>query len=230
MTKRGSDEFTLNEVAKYENVSIGSIYCRFDSTDNLVHVVQLRVLARVNADMLAAIAVVQERGGDLIDMVHDLVQSIAEVLHGYAEVMRPLMLRASGDPVVTWIGKRIHLRTSEAVIDTLLTCRTEIRHPHPRHATDAGFRIVYAAIAHYLGYGSSLDATGEGDWSPLKNDLGDMLAAYLLIAFKRRRTAALSTGYAAPANGPAAPAPLSPTGALSMNSIAFPLAYFQTLI
>lgn len=34
MTQRGSDEFTLNEVAKHGKVSIGSIYCRFDSKDD----------------------------------------------------------------------------------------------------------------------------------------------------------------------------------------------------
>jgi len=179
MTERGSDEFTLNEVAKHGKVSIGSIYCRFDSKDDLVHVVQLRVLERVDTDMLAAIVAVRERGGDLFDTVHDLVQSIADVLRRYAEVMRPLMLRASSDPVIAAIGKRSYLRTSDAVIDALLVREEEIRHPDPRHAADAGFRILYASIARYLGFGSSLDAAGEGDWSQLKDDLGDMLAAYL---------------------------------------------------
>lgn len=187
MTQRGSDEFTLNEVAKHGKVSIGSIYCRFASKDDLIHVVQLRVLERVDTDMLAAIAGVQERCGDLIDRVHDLVQSVAEVLRRYAEVLRPLMLRASGDPVIASIGKRSYSRTSEAVIDALLTCEREIRHPDPRHAADAAFRILYAAIARYLGFGSSLDAAGEGDWNHLKSDLGDMLAAYLATAPKRNR-------------------------------------------
>ena len=187
MRQRGSDEFTLNEVAKHGKVSIGSIYCRFDSKDDLVHVVQLRVLERVDTEMLATIGAVQQQGGDLIDMVHDLVRSIADVLRNYAEVMRPLMLRASGDPVIASIGKRSYVRTSNAVIEALLTCRDEIHHPDPRHAADAGFRILYASIARYLGFGSSLDAAGEGDWNELKNDLGDMLAAYLSMAPKGNR-------------------------------------------
>ncbi|WP_294319378.1 hypothetical protein [uncultured Sphingomonas sp.] len=52
-----------------------------------------------------------------------------------------------------------------------------------RHAADA-------AIARYPGFGSSLDAAGEGDWRQQKNDLGNMRAAYLSIASKSRRTAA----------------------------------------
>lgn len=95
---------------------------------------------------------------------------IADVLRHYAEVMRPLMLRAGGDPAISWIGKRSYSRTGKAVMDTSLACETEIRHPDPRHATDA-------AIARYPGFGSSLDAAGEGDWRQRKNDLGDMLAA-----------------------------------------------------
>ncbi|KQN40885.1 hypothetical protein ASG37_03725 [Sphingomonas sp. Leaf407] len=186
MTQRGSDEFTLNEVAKHGKVSIGSIYCRFDSKEDLVHVVQLRVLERVDTDMLEAIAAAQARGGGLIDVVHDLVQSVAEVLRRYADRMRPLMLRASGDPVIAAIGKRSYVRTSEAVIDALLTCADEIRHDDPRHAADAGFRILYASIARYLGFGSSLDAAGEGDWNELKGDLSDMLAAYLSTRPKAR--------------------------------------------
>ncbi|WP_267433559.1 TetR/AcrR family transcriptional regulator [Sphingomonas sp. GM_Shp_1] len=186
MTQRGSDEFTLNEVAKHGKVSIGSIYCRFDSKDDLVHVVQLRVLERVDADMLAAIAELNARGGDLIDMVHDLVESVAEVLRRYADLMRPLMLRASADPVIAAIGKRSYARTSEAVIAALLTNRDSIPHADPEHAADAGFRILYAAIARYLGFGSSIDAAGEGDWSELKTDLADMLAAYLSTNPKAR--------------------------------------------
>ena len=175
MTQRGSDEFTLNEVAKHGKVSIGSIYCRFDSKDDLVHV-----------DMLAVIAELNARGGGLIDMVHDLVESVAEVLRRYADVMRPLMLRASADPVIAAIGKRSYGRTSEAVIAALLTNRDSIRHPDPEHAADAGFRILYASIARYLGFGSSIDAAGEGDWTELKADLADMLAAYLSTSPKAR--------------------------------------------
>lgn len=36
MVKRGNDDFTLTEVAKAGKVSIGSIYLRFDSKDDLI--------------------------------------------------------------------------------------------------------------------------------------------------------------------------------------------------
>ncbi|MFD1949790.1 TetR/AcrR family transcriptional regulator [Sphingomonas arantia] len=179
MTERGSDEFTLNEVARHGKVSIGSIYCRFDSKDDMVRVVQLRVLERVDADVLAAIAAVQAEARDLTDMVHHMVQAVAEALRRFADVMRPLMLRASSDPIVAAIGKRSYARASNAVIAAILTHRDEIRHPDPEHAADAGYRIVYASIARYLGFGSSIDAAWEGDWTELKVDLGDMFASYL---------------------------------------------------
>src|SRR5439155_8476116 len=39
LVERGSDEFTLSDVSKAGKVSIGSIYCRFDSKDDLIRAV-----------------------------------------------------------------------------------------------------------------------------------------------------------------------------------------------
>ncbi len=179
MAERGSDDFTLNEVAKLGKVSIGSIYCRFDSKDDMVHAVQVRVLQRVDADMLLAIARVREQRLPFARFIALFVDRIAESLRQFSAQMRPFMLRASSDPVVASLGKGSYGRTATAVRDALLDHRASIRHADPDRAVDVAFRVLYASLARYLGFGSSSEAAGEGDWTQLKLDLADMTLAYL---------------------------------------------------
>jgi AcrR family transcriptional regulator len=49
MVERGSDAFTLAEVAKRAGVSIGSIYGRVDSRDDLLRTAHAREMERIQA-------------------------------------------------------------------------------------------------------------------------------------------------------------------------------------
>jgi AcrR family transcriptional regulator len=182
LRERGNDDFTLQEVGKRGKVSIGSIYCRFDSKDDLIRAVQARVLDVVNADQLAGIARAEAEAQDLRQLVMLLVESIAETLRNHAELMRPMMLRATTDPIVSAAGKKSYAQVANRVRGLLLTHRSEIRQPDPDRAVQSAYRVIYAAIARYLGFGSSTGAAWEGDWRELKEDLGRMCAAFLQSA------------------------------------------------
>lgn len=179
LAERGSDDFTLKEVGLRGKVSIGSIYCRFDGKDDLVRAVQARVLERVNAEQLAMVETARREARDLVTLVNQLVESMAEILRGYAEVMRPFMLRASTDALVAELGKRRYAEVADAVYAALLDHRDEIRQPDAERAVRSAYRILYSAIARYLGFGSALGSAWDGDWVVLKEDLARMLAAFL---------------------------------------------------
>jgi len=100
-------------------------------------------------------------------------------LRSHAEILRPLMHRASTDPVVAGRGKQGYAKLSEAVHIALTERRGEIRHCDPDRAIQSCFRILYASIARYLGFGAAKGAAWEGDWQVLKEDLGFMCAAFL---------------------------------------------------
>jgi hypothetical protein len=89
------------------------------------------------------------------------------------------MLRATFDEIVASVGKRSYSVTEEQFRQTLLARASEIHHPDPDRAVKAVFRIVYAAIARYLGFGSTTTAAWEGDWQILKEDLEAMSSAFL---------------------------------------------------
>lgn len=182
LIERGNDEFALTDVAKLGKVSIGSIYCRFDSKDALLAAVQHQTLERIDAEQLAIIAKVRESASDLRDLTMRVVEALAESLRSHAPILRPFMLRAPMDASTSDQGKASYGRIAEAVQAALLSHREEIRHPDPERAAASAFRLMYAAIARYLGFGAVAETAGEGDWADLKRDLGHMCAAFLMTS------------------------------------------------
>ncbi len=186
LIERGNDDFTLTEVGKVGKVSIGSIYCRFDSKDDLIRAVQARALTLVNEDQMQMIARCEVETADLFELITSLVDGLAETLRKHAPIMRPLMHRATTDPVVAATGKQKYQAVADRVHEVLLAHRAEIAQPDPERAVQSAYRIIYAAIARYLGFGSAVGAAWEGDWEILKEDLGRMCAAFLLTNPKER--------------------------------------------
>lgn len=179
MVSRGSDDFTLQEVSKKGKVSIGSIYNRFEGKEALLHAVQLRVLERVDMQMHQRLEAARAGSKDLNGLVVALIDAVAETLRKYADIMRPLMQRAGVDPLVAATGKASYAATAHAVKQSMLLYSANIRQPDPLRAVDSAFRVLYASIARYLGFGTSADAAWEGDWALLKQDLARMIAAFL---------------------------------------------------
>jgi len=179
LIQRGSDDFTIADVSKAGKVSIGSIYGRFDSKDDLIRAVQARALAEIDSEMTEGLSAASSRSKSLDALVRNLIESLAEVLRRHSPIMRPLMLRATFDETVSTVGKRSYAATEEQFRSMLLSRMEEIRHPDPERAARAIFRIVYAALARYLGFGSATTAAWEGDWQILKEDLEAMSSAFL---------------------------------------------------
>ncbi|MCX7675882.1 MAG: TetR/AcrR family transcriptional regulator [Alteraurantiacibacter sp.] len=179
LAERGDGNFTLSEVSRLGKVSIGSIYNRFESKDALLHAVQLRVLERVNREMGESIMAAIGQYAGLEQLVARLVEAIAETLKLHSPQMAALMRIATDDPHVSATGKRFYAETVQTYCKALLDHRDEIRRPDPVRAVQSSFRILYAAIARYLGFGTATDAAWEGDWNVLKEDLAVMISAYL---------------------------------------------------
>ena len=182
LAERGNGDFTLNEVSKRGKVSIGSIYNRFEGKDALLHAVQLRVLERVNNEMGGRIESAVVNSCDLDELVTQLVEAVAESLRAHAAPMSALMQIATDDEHVSVTGKAFYAQTVEAFCGAILDHRGKIARPDPERAVETSFRVLYASIARYLGFGSATTAAWEGDWTVLKEDLATMIAAFLRAA------------------------------------------------
>ena len=179
MIKRGNDEFTLTEVAKIGKVSIGSIYLRFDSKDDLIRAVHVRVLSRIHEDQQQMLNSVSEGVSSLDDYARNLIEAYAELLKEYSPVLRPIMFRAINDHSISTLGRRSAEQLSGEVHRGLLTYASEFGRPDHQRLVENVFRMIYCTLARYLGLGSSPEAASQGDWQELKEDLAIMCPAFL---------------------------------------------------
>lgn len=179
LRERGNNDFTLLEVSKIGKVSIGSIYNRFDSKDDLVRAVQSRVLLAVDREQREIVEAAEAQAGHLHELVPMLIDGIAEALRRHADLMRPMMLQAVSDPIVSEAGKRSYDQVEAMVCSALLSHSAEIRRADPERAVYGAYRIAYAALARDLGFGAAPGYHVAGEWQALKKTLGAMVSAYL---------------------------------------------------
>lgn len=179
MLERGSEEFTLQEVSERGQVSIGSIYLRFESKDNLVRGVIAEVLDSLRAEETALLAKLGNDCPDLDSFVPAYVEGYAELLRQHAPLLRMTMERASFDPLVSGPGKENALRAETDATEALLKHSGQFGGTDHRIKAQSAFHIIYATLARQLSLGSTGESAPGYEWSLLKRELGRMCLAYL---------------------------------------------------
>lgn len=179
MVERGSEDFTLLEVSKRGNVSIGSIYLRFESKDNLVRAVIANTMEELKRAEDAMLDTLRAECATLHDFVPRFVEAYAAVLTENATLLRLAMARAEHDPQVAAPGKAAALRAVEQACSAMLCYPGEFGGSDHRTRASAAYYIIFATLARQLSLGSSREAVTEYDWEELKRELGRMCLAYL---------------------------------------------------
>ncbi|BBF72039.1 hypothetical protein SBA_ch2_5720 [Sphingomonas bisphenolicum] len=179
MVKRGNDDFTLTEVAKAGKVSIGSIYLRFDSKDDLIRAVHGRVLAEIGEEQDALMKNISDKAVSLDEFAQLFVDSYAELLKRYSPVLRPIMFRAIYDDSISALGRSSAEKLTEQAETQMLRYSSEFGRPDHNRLVGNAFRMIYYTLARFLGLGSSPEAANQGNWDELKEDLAIMCAAFL---------------------------------------------------
>jgi AcrR family transcriptional regulator len=179
MLERGNEEFTLQEVSQRGNVSIGSIYLRFESKDTLVRA----VIADADLDIAAAeeamFAKLRADCASLGQFIPSYVEAYAEVLRAHAPLLRLSMERASFDPLISAPGKARAKAAATAATAAILQFENAIAGQDPLTKADSSFRIIFATLARQLSLGSTAESVDQFDWEQLKRELGRMTLAYL---------------------------------------------------
>jgi AcrR family transcriptional regulator len=174
-----SSELTLQELSRRTRVSIGSIYLRFHSKQELIREVQIRFLEQVEREHALVINRLRRKGLVLRQLVPIAIREYSGFLRKHAGPLRVFMELAPNDPVIAANGKKYYRQSATDFALLLLDRRAEIRHPDPAHAVDACFSMMYASVGRYLGLGTTRDVMGEGDWNQLLDDVSLMAVLWL---------------------------------------------------
>jgi AcrR family transcriptional regulator len=179
LARDGSAGFTLQELSRRTEVSIGSIYLRFDNKQELLRELQIRFLEQAEHEHAQVIGRLRHRSLALRQLVPIAVTEYSAFLRKHAGLLRVFMELAPLDPVIAANGKKYYRYSAEDFTRLLLDQRSEIRHADPVRAVDACFTMMYASVGRYLGLGTTRDVMGEGDWSKLLDDVGLMAVLWL---------------------------------------------------
>jgi AcrR family transcriptional regulator len=180
LKEHGYGSFTLQEVSKRSRTSVGSIYCRVKSKDELFHAVQDKVLAELDVEMASILDPAKWDGVEPQKLIYFLVRELAEYLRRHKPILRALISRETVDPVVMKKGKKAHFKVAER-FETLLCLHTaDFRHPNPEHAAAFCFNLTYASIAKHLDLDTVTPALDGLQWNQLIDDLGRTVALFLL--------------------------------------------------
>ena len=180
LKEQGYKAFTLLEVSRGSRTSIGSIYCRVKSKDDLFHAVQDHVLARLDAEMESILDPAKWNQVEPQKMILFLVRELAEFLRRHTPILRALISRELADPVVMKKGKRAHARLVERFQFLLMQHAAEFSHPDPEHATAFCFNLTYASIAKHLDLDTITPSNEGAHWNQLIDDLGRVVSLFLL--------------------------------------------------
>ncbi|WP_420381760.1 TetR/AcrR family transcriptional regulator [Novosphingobium sp.] len=179
MLERGSEDFTLQEVSHIGKVSIGSIYHRFDSKENLVRAVLAAELARMASaerDMIIATAA---RSRSLREYVPGYVAAYAEILREHSLMMRLAMKRASFDVEVSGSGEQLELQAADQSTKALMGFRDEIFGNAETKARIA-FQVIFATVARRLSLDTQDRVATNQHWDLLIGELSAMTLSYLV--------------------------------------------------
>jgi len=180
LKEHGYAGFTLQEVSKRSRTSVGSIYCRVKSKDELFHAVQEKVLAELDSEMASILDPSKWEGVEPQKLIYFLVRELAEYLRRHKPILRALISQETVDPVVMKKGKKAHFKVAERFETLLCLHAADFNHPDPEHAAAFCFNLTYASIAKHLDLDTITPALDGLQWNQLIDDLGRTVALFLL--------------------------------------------------
>lgn len=180
LKERGYDGFTLQEVSQRSRTSIGSIYCRVKSKDELFHAVHQYVLDQLDTEMDSILAPAKWEGVEPHKLIYFLVRELAEYLRRHTPILRAFISREQADAIVMKRGKKAHFKVAEKFESLLCQHAAEFSHPDPKHAAAFCFNLTYASIAKHLDLDTITPALDGAKWNQLIDDLGRTVALFLL--------------------------------------------------
>lgn len=179
MLERGSENFTLQDVSDRGNVSIGSIYLRFESKDRLLHAVIAEELQAIVAAERALIDQVLAESSTLADFLPKYVDRYSGFLANHAQLLRMIMLRASIDEAVSEPGKETAQHSADMSAGAILRFRDEIKSANAELKAHTVFRIIFATLAREFGLGSTAESADDLAWPMVRAELAAVALAYL---------------------------------------------------
>jgi AcrR family transcriptional regulator len=177
LSRDGWEAFTMKAVADEARASVGGIYRRFASKEQLLRAIKDNVLTRADG-MHKDIAA--HKAKDLAGALSYYGRARVDALLTYADILRKILdAQQRSDVVMENRGRQsvqLGLRTFRSVV---APHRTEIKHEDPELAIEFAFYIFNASVLRKMqGYGSDT-IFDHFNWDVMKAELTTVMVRYL---------------------------------------------------
>jgi AcrR family transcriptional regulator len=146
---------TVAQLVKHAGTSVGAFYTRFSDKDALVHVLQERMVQRIERTVLGLTDEARWEGQPLTEVVHGVVAGLARMFRLERSAFLGLAAgwRLAGRPHVVDRSRRINGLMWEGVEALLIDRLDEIAHPRPEVAIRVGLSMVVSTLREHLVFG-----------------------------------------------------------------------------
>ena len=175
MRRDGVEGLTMPAVAQEAGVSVGGIYRRFQTKQDLLRAIKDRFLTRAEQQVADAL---DGRTRSLDDVVRNFIDTILK--GGPGADLFGLMVESKlrdPDPSMRDRGNATAQRLRDSLATALAPHRAEIAHADPEAAIDMAVFILLSAIIRRLKGHSSPAA--RISWSTMRRELARLVTAYL---------------------------------------------------
>lgn len=173
LVNEGPEEFTIARVAEHAGVSVGGVYRRFASKEQLIDAIRHALLERLEEAVTEAFDKAEPSLGGVIDA---FASALSQTLAENGRII-PALLAGGRSVDVPEQGLRTVTSLQQRFFDAVAPHRKQIRHPDPVAALNIAFRSVIATGAHRAAISPWLP---DGlTWRRWAREIADMTTAYL---------------------------------------------------
>jgi AcrR family transcriptional regulator len=179
----GVEDFTIARVAEHAGVSVGGVYRRFASKEQLIDAVKQALVERLEQAVAEAL---DKAEPSLRGVLEAFTTALSETLNESGRVITAVL--AGGRSVgVPEQGLRTVISLQERFLDAAAPHQDQIRHPDPPAALMIAFRSMTGAGAHRAATSSLLP---DGlTWRQWAREIADMTTAYLTVQRQKNSSA-----------------------------------------
>lgn len=173
LVNEGLDDFTIARVAEHAGVSVGGVYRRFASKEQLIEAVKQGLAEKLEQAMGAAL---DNANPSLGGVVEAFTAALSDFLNESGRIIPALLAGVRGVETPEE-GLRTVITLQRRFLDAAGAHQNEIRHPNPVAALKIAFRSVIGAGAHRAAISRWL--SDDVTWDEWAHELTEMITTYL---------------------------------------------------
>jgi AcrR family transcriptional regulator len=185
LRKKQFDEISITEIAGHAGVSVGGLYSRFSSKEELIYCFHEQMLNGHRVRLLEEFSAAKWRKRGIEPIIRRYVEITIELFTAHSTLLREIALRSrAGDVQIRQKSRTLNESVDGAVLDLLLKHAKEIRPPVPGLPIRIGLMAVSAALREVLLFGEQ-----PGDKPLHETQLADEMVNLFMGYLERSRRA-----------------------------------------